>query len=828
MLVLAGISATTATAPRSPATRSAPTQLGIVRGFVENCGQWPASIAFAASADDQWLHVQPGGFTCGRGAHRVELRSRHAAALPARGIAVSAGVCNFLLGSDPREHVVGARIFAAVEQPAVAPGIDLVVRRAAPGHAAVFAYDVHMQPGAQLDALEFDVHGARSLRIDAATGDLVLDLDGEELRHSEPAAWRDVHGRREPLACSFELRGPATFGFRVAGDQGADAVCIDPDLRWGTCIGGSASDNGNGIATAQNGDVFVAGTLRSTSMPGTGSSFDPTWNGGTTVPGFVGDGYVARFRSDNGALLWCTYLGGTENDHIELVRSIGNDAVITGWTSSTDYPTTPGAFDTTHNGTGDGYTYYGGDVIVTRLAANGQSLVWSTFLGGAMLEYGIGLAVAPNGEVAVSGHVHSLNFPTTPGCYRSTRLSFSDLFVSRLSADGTALLGSTYCGGSDGEEYPYALAFAANGDLIAAGATDSSDLPVTAGTWDPTYNGGTEHFADGFVLRLNGTCSQLLWCTYLGTPANEYVRGLAVHGDGSLTLTGIIDGPGLPTTPQSLGPAPFGNDDGFAWRLSGDGTTTHWATYVGGSADDLLYRAIDLGGGRTAIAGTSSSVNVPTTRGSAFPNFSGGQNGWLVVLGSDGRTLDYGTTVGVWGAFGTDVSRAPNGELTTTGTNFSSQFSVTAGGLPYVGGGDAYVLRVSGLPLGMQRIGAPSGVCGRGARVMARSGPFVGESAFALTAGDIPPISPTVAGIATGTLGTPTPVLGVDLWIDPAALITTLGVAVDAHGCARLPVPVPANASLVGATLAAQFLWLDACPGLSCNASDAVTITVQP
>jgi len=153
---------------------------------------------------------------------------------------------------------------------------------------------------------------------------------------------------------------------------------------------------------------------------------------------------------------------------------------------------------------------------------------------------------------------------------------------------------------------------------------------------------------------------------------------------------------------------------------------------------------------------------------------------------------------------------------------------VTPGGRPHAGGGDAWCVQVAGLPLGVARYGAPSGVCARGARVMARSGPFVGQSRFALSAGDVPAGSPALAAVSFVALGASQPLLGIDLWVDTNAMLATPIVAVDVHSCAHLPLAIPADPGFAGLPLAVQFLWIDDCGGVSLGASDAVAIVIQP
>lgn len=824
---------------RPDRVRPRPTDLGPVMGFVENRGQWPTDVAFAASAAGEWIRIGDAGLRCGRGEVGFTMtRAGHAKGAAkggaVTGLRATGAVCHFLRGKAA-DHVTDARVFTAVRLPAIAPAVDLVVRRAAAGRAAAFAYDLHLGAGAAPGDIAFRVTGADALSIDAGSGELVMRRGGHELRHSAPIASRDRDGQREPVACRFELRDAMTFGFAAAAAIGASEaaghgeLCIDPDLQWQTAFGGGALDQGHAIAAADNGDVFLAGTTQSTDLPTTLSSFDPSYNGSWPTPQVIGDTFVARLAAADGALLWCTYLGGSENDRMVCAGAVGGEAVVTGWTTSVDFPTTAGAFDTTHNGTGDGYLYLGGDVFVTRLAANGQSLVWSSLLGGSQLEYPTAMTISTNGSVAVSGHVHSPDFPVTPGAFANTRSGHSDLFLSNFSADGAALIGSTYYGGSDGEEYPNAMAFAANGDLILAGGTGSSDLPGTAGSFDPTYNGGNDHQADGFVARFSATTSTLHWCTYLGTAGNERLNAIALHSGGSITVLGQIDGPGLPATAGAATPNHLGGSDGFALRLSGDGTAALQASYLGGSGDDFVVRAVPLGGGRVAAIGRSDSPDLLLTPGAAGAVLAGQLDSWMMVLASDLTGIDYATVIGgPFGDRGHDIARTPAGMLAAAASFYWGSFTPTPGGLPYAGGGDALVTQLAGLAGGVDRFGAPSGACGRDARIMTRSAPVIGDADFMLTAGDAPAPFAMQCAVSFAALTTPQTVLGLDIWVDPAALLATVPVTTDGYGCARMPLPIPNDPSLAGLPLHAQFLWLDSCGGPFLGGSDAVTIVIQP
>jgi len=220
---------------------------------------------------------------------------------------------------------------------------------------------------------------------------------------------------------------------------------------------------------------------------------------------------------------------------------------------------------------------------------------------------------------------------------------------------------------------------------------------------------------------------------------------------------------------------------------------------------------------------------VPLSRGAWHGAPVGQYDGWLCILASDGTAVDYGSAIGgPFSEFGFDVQRTPGGELVASGATWSSGFPVTPGGAANVGGGDAFCVQIAALPVGVQRHGAPSGSCARGARVHARSGPFVGEAGFALSAGDVPPGSPALAAVSFTALAASQPLLGIDLWVDVNSLLATPSVAVDGSACAHLPLPIPASPGFVGLPLAVQFLWIDGCAGVSLGASDAVAIVIQP
>ena len=217
---------------------------------------------------------------------------------------------------------------------------------------------------------------------------------------------------------------------------------------------------------------------------------------------------------------------------------------MTGGTNSTDFPTTPGAFDTTKG-------RYFGDAFVTKLNATGSVLIYSTFLGGdSGFDMGLGIAVDSADNAYVTGGTSSTDFPTTPGVFDSTVGGYEDAFVTKLNAAGSALIYSTFLGGSSSVfggssgTQGQGIVVDGSGNAYVTGVTDSTDFPTTPGAFDATFNGD----ADAFVTKLNATGSALTYSTFLGGSSSDRCQGIAVDGSGNAYVTGLTSSVDFPTT----------------------------------------------------------------------------------------------------------------------------------------------------------------------------------------------------------------------------------------------------------------------------------------
>jgi len=276
-------------------------------------------------------------------------------------------------------------------------------------------------------------------------------------------------------------------------------------LLYSTYLGGRGNDGGRQIALSDNGEVYVAGWTGSHDFPVTAGAFDSTYNGGSE------DVFVARLSADGHHLLHSTYVGGGLSDGAASIAvNAQGEAFVYGWSASAIFPTTPGAFDETYNA--------GEDAILFRMEADLSDLVYSTFLGGSGWDTGCyaSLAIDATGNAYVTGETESADFPTTPHASDTTHNGGTDTFVTMLNPAGSALLKSTFLGGSlddDGE----GIAVDAAGDIYVTGRTKSIDFPTTPGAIDTTYEAGWDVFVTKIIADpaciLDSDCDDVDPCT---------------------------------------------------------------------------------------------------------------------------------------------------------------------------------------------------------------------------------------------------------------------------------------------------------------------------
>jgi hypothetical protein len=386
---------------------------------------------------------------------------------------------------------------------------------------------------------------------------------------------------------------------------------------------------------------------------------------------------------DPETLVWSTFLGGSAEEigWSTTLDSNGNP-VVTGLNTSTFFPTTPGAYDEIYSGLGD--------VFVSKLSADGSTLLWSTFLGGTspLFDYGYAVKTDANDNVIVTGYTQSGDYPVTPDAFDNEHNGGADVFVSKLNATGSTLVWSTFMGGSQ-HDIGYDLDLDSSGNPVVAGRTASDGFPTTKGAYDTTPNGEE----DGFITKLSAAGDALIWSTLLGGSLYEGVQSVELDTFDAPHVCGYTASPDFP------GGAADGLYDIFATKLSTAGDFLTWSRLIGGSSydygTDLALDAI----GNPVIVGSTGSFDFPVTPGAYDVSYNGDDDVVVVKLEDElGSTL-WSTFVGG----SAPVYEIAHGVVLDSedrpilaGTTPSADFPTTPDGFDtsHNGAGDVFVLRL--------------------------------------------------------------------------------------------------------------------------------------
>jgi hypothetical protein len=588
------------------------------------------------------------------------------------------GKVNYIGGA--KSHT-GIPTFGRVAYRNIWPGVDLVFR----GKGKGLEYELRVEPGADVGAIRFAYRGAEGISV-AARGDLLVKTPLGALHDAHPRSWQRAGGRNVRIPSHYVLGdGGNSFRFRVGRSYDPRRPLVIDPVLYSTFLGGSGLDKGLAIAADAAGNAYVTTQTDSSDFPTKAGSFDVTYNAGHDVS-------VTKL-SAAGALVYSTFLGGGLDDVPAgiAVDSSGN-AYVAGHTASPDFPTTAGAFDTTLGGTDD--------IFVTKLGGTGSNPIYSTLIGGSGVDIALGLALDANGNVYLNGPSNSTDFPVTAGAFDTSENGGYDSIVAKLSSTGSALVYSTYLGGTQ-EEEGTAIAVDGGGNAYVTGRTDGTGFPTTGGAFDTSTNG----FLDAYVSKLNATGSALVYSTFLGGGSNDRGRGIAVDSSGNAYITTFESSSDFPTTAGAFDTSYGGNRDGTVTKLNASGSALTYSTYLGGSAEDKGGAVVVDATGSAYVTGPTASSDFPTTVGAPDTTFNGGLgDAYVTKLKPSGAGLASSTYVGGSGdEEGDGIAVDANGTTYVAGYTESSNFPVTAGAFDTTLGGtrDAFVqvtLNPTGFP----------------------------------------------------------------------------------------------------------------------------------
>lgn len=703
---------------------------GSLPPFLEpNRGQFPGSVEFALQSSAMAVSFEAGGirYEISGPLSTSTLRVRFLGGQKVHPIGTEElpGRVSYLIGENQAQWRTDVPTYATVSYSKVWPGIDVRYSVETGSLKSEFIVAPWANPG----AVRWSVEGADNLEI-ASDGSLVIRSEWQKLCEGAPAVFeRDrVTGNLRKVRGGFRLFPDRSVGIEVADYDRNNELVFDPVIGFSTFLGGSGQSAATAVAADPNGNAVVAGYTTSLDFAAGAVSLGPVQRT---------DAFVAKLNVAGNQLIFCTYVGGigddralavavdrwsnvyvagtTASNNFPVVRALQpqikgprnafvfelnpsgtdltfstfwggsvyeqacgiavsriGDIYITGDTQSPDFPIA-GGFQGTLGG--------GQDAFITEFGPSGSSLRYSSYFGGLNDEHAAGIAVDSLNEAVVAGYTLSTNL-TVVNPFQPHSGGNQDAFVTKVNAKGTALVFSTYAGGTGGTpglpETAGGVAVDWSGAIYVTGSTSSVNFPVTPGAFQSVAPGGS---VDAFVIKLT-SAGALVYGTYLGGSSYDYGNSIAVDEAGNAHVAGYTLSADYPVLrgPQQ---GNNGSYDLFVTKLNSTGTSLVYSTLWGGaSSDSAAAIAIDKFGA-VLVAGQTYSPDFPVQ--SAYQTALQGVAssivmripiGWQAVLFTNGQwsidTLSNGGSNGQQNSFFSATQGQPgdipvSGDWTNTG-----------------------------------------------------------------------------------------------------------------------------------------------------------------
>jgi len=711
----------TAGAPQSDSKTAIASYAKLPMTFEGNVGQTDSQVKFLARSSGHVVFLTSGGMVFSARSQFVAKDGAPANAQPASkqtqngaviqlnmvganpnptavGEDPQPGKANYFIGRDPKKWHTNVVAYGKVHYKGVYPGIDLVYY----GNHSQLEYDFEVAAGADPRQIQFDVKGADSVSVDS-TGDLVLQTKQGALHIKSPVLYQTFNNMKLPINGGFSLKNATRVGFSLQGYDKTKPLVIDPVLLYSTFLGGLADDQAVGVAVDSLGSAYVAGWTESTNFPLASQASQASGQ----------NGFIVKLDVSGSTLVYADFIGGSGYNYdnpTAVTLDSNNDAYITGYTQSADFPLV-NAFQTTMNDDPDGF--------ISKVSPDG-SLLYSTYLGGSNYggTYSSAIAVDGSQNMYVAGYTYDTGFPT----YNAVQSSVSPNqegyygyygFVTALTADGSSLIYSTYLAGSTnvitqcygGPCWPSPLsqvsgiALDSSADAYVTGYTNTYNFPTTPGAYMPSQNSPNDAQL-GFVSELSSSGSAV-YSTYFGLTDGypTTINAIAVDSNGSAYVTGwsYSDGTFPITTPSLCDPGTYGwgCSYGFITKFNPTGTGLAYSTFLPPN-NDSFPQALALDAQDDAyVVGYAYGGGVSTVN--PIEAYTNQEVVLLTEIDPTGSIQLFSTYLGGNGNdFPTGIALDASGSMYVVGYTDSSDFPVTAAALQNTIGGnnDCFVAKI--------------------------------------------------------------------------------------------------------------------------------------
>ncbi|MFQ5480832.1 MAG: SBBP repeat-containing protein [Thermodesulfobacteriota bacterium] len=550
------------------------------------------------------------------------------------------------------------------------------------GNNSDIEHDVIVRAGGNPAGLRFAYDGVKAIKTTKA-GELEVILSSGSLLQHKPYIYQEIDGKRVEVGGSYRVisdgsKAPASYGFIVGSYDRDKTLVIDPVINYSTYLGGRFSDFGRDIAIDSSGAAYITGWTLSANFPRRNAAQN-VFAGGT----ILGDVFVTKINAAGTAIVYSTYLGGTgEDEGIGIALDAAGSAYVTGVTESFDFPLHLPLQGVFGGGTKDGF--------LTKISAAGNSLVYSTYIGGFGNDKSKGIAVTPNGAVYLTGWTSSPNFPVV-GPIQPFRGGGHDAFVMKLPPSGQGIVYSTFLGGLL-DDSGRTITIDSTGAAYVAGHSWSANFP----TLNPVQGvlGGAR---DIVIFKINPAGSALVFSTYLGGSGSEKSKGIALNSNNSIYVTGWTDSPNFPVVNPKQGVL-RGVQDAFVLKLAPPGRRIIFSTYLGGSDSDSGRDIAVDSAGNIYVVGHTWSFDFPLFK-PLIGSFSGIRDAFVTKFNAAGSAFVYSTYLG---GSGDDTARGvaldSSGTAYVAGATVSIDFPLVNPLQGTYGGGfnEAFFTKISG------------------------------------------------------------------------------------------------------------------------------------
>ncbi len=522
------------------------------------------------------------------------------------------------------------------------PGIDIIFYF----EGSFLRFDFDINPGADPKMINIEIKGTPENLIKSNSVIDIPVINGEMSLRDVYAYQMDDSGIQEVL-CDIILHQNA-ISFSLEDYNKNNKLRIDP-LIFSTFLGGDNYDYGEDIKVDSESNIYTCGYSYSSGYPTTIGCYSEDMSG---EPEQFPDIVISKFNPEGDSLIFSTFIGGVIDDYGKSITlDAANNIYITGYCGPTStFPVTTGAYDTTFNG---GY-----DIFAIKLSPAGDSLHFSTFIGGSQDDYGQAIALDLSGNVYITGYTASgENFPITDAAYNKSLTGEYDVFVCKLRNDGKALLYSTFIGGKN-DDFGQDIIVDEESKAYITGITRSSDYPVSSRAFDRTYNDTSlaKDRGDCFLSKLDESGSRLEYSSYFGGQHTDAAYGIAIDSLKNIYFAGISKSSDYPVTENAYQREYNGSEaeakghgDIIITKVNALGDSLIYSTYIGGESTD---RAFDLTldeFNNALMTGSTASERFPTTKYAydrTWNDSIAGSDAFAVKLNPEGSDILYSTYIG--------------------------------------------------------------------------------------------------------------------------------------------------------------------------------------